>query len=75
MSRDTLLSVIAEQQTVIAELRRRVEELDARLSGGGPSAEMPGNKPTLSGVSQRQEDRASVVSTALPGSVRNPRGV
>ena len=72
-SRETLLSVIAEQQTVIAELRRRVEELEARLSSDGPSAGMPGNKPTPSGVSQRQGERASIVSTALPGSVRNPR--
>ena len=49
-SRETLLAeplaVIAEQHTVIAELRRRVEELEARLSSGGPSAGMPGNKPT-----------------------------
>ena len=52
-SRETLLSVIgeqqtaiAEQQTVIAELRRRVEKLEARLSSSGPSAGMPGNKPT-----------------------------
>ena len=41
-----LLSVIAEQQTVITELRRRVDELEARLSSSGPSAGMPGNKPT-----------------------------
>ena len=45
-SRETLLSVIAEQQTVIVELRRCVEELEACLSNGGPSTGMPGNKPT-----------------------------
>ena len=28
-SRETLLAVIAEQQTIIAELKRRVEELEA----------------------------------------------
>ena len=39
-------TVIAEQQTVIAELRRRVEKLEARLSTRGPSAGMPGNKPS-----------------------------
>ena len=40
--RETLLAVIAEQQGVvtgqqgaIAELRQRVESLEARLSGGG----------------------------------------
>ena len=44
-SHETLLAVIAEQQGVIAELRRRVESLEARLSGGGPGARMPGHKP------------------------------
>ncbi len=44
-SRETLLAVIAEQQGVISELRRRVEDLEARLSGGGPGARMPGHKP------------------------------
>ena len=47
-----LLAVIAEQQGVItgqqgaiAELRQRVESLEARLSGGGLGARMPGHKP------------------------------
>ena len=44
-SHATLLAVIAEQQGVIAELRRRVESLEARRSGGGPGARMPGHKP------------------------------
>ncbi len=44
-SRETLLAVIAEQQGVIFELRQRVESLEARLSGGGPGARMPGHKP------------------------------
>ena len=51
-SRETLLAVIAEQQGVItgqqgviAELRQRVESLEARLSGGGLGARMPGHKP------------------------------
>ena len=50
--RETLLAVIAEQQGVItgqqgaiAELRQRVESLEARLSGGGLGARMPGHKP------------------------------
>ena len=37
-SRETLLAIIVE-------LRRRVESLEARLSGGGPGAGMPGHKP------------------------------
>ena len=37
-SRETLLEIIAE-------LRQRVESLEARLSGGGPGAGMPGHKP------------------------------
>ncbi len=51
-NRETLLAVIAEQQGVItgqqgmiAELRQRIESLEARLSGGGPGARMPGHKP------------------------------
>ena len=44
-SRETLLAVIAEQQGVISELRQRVESLEARLSGGGLGARMPGHKP------------------------------
>ena len=46
-SRETLLAVIAEQQGVISELRRRVENLEARLSGGGPGSRMPGHKPAV----------------------------
>ena len=37
-SRETLLEIIAE-------LRQRVESLEARLSGGGLGARMPGDKP------------------------------
>ena len=37
-SRETLLEIIAE-------LRQRIESLEARLSGGGPGARMPGHKP------------------------------
>ncbi len=44
-SRETLLAVIAEQQGIITELSQRVEGLEARLSGGGPGARMPGHKP------------------------------
>ena len=50
--RETLLAVIAEQQTTIAkqqavivELRRRIEELERRVTRG-PTVGMPGNKPT-----------------------------
>ncbi len=41
-SRETLLEIIAE-------LRQRVESLEARLSGGGPGARMPGHKPAARG--------------------------
>ena len=44
-SRETLLAVIAEQQDTIAQMGKRVEGLEARLSGGGPEAGMPGHKP------------------------------
>ena len=44
-SLETRLAVIAEQQGVITELRQRVEGLEARLSGGGPEAGMPGRQP------------------------------
>ena len=37
-SREALLEIIAE-------LRQRVESLEARLSGGGPGVRMPGHKP------------------------------
>ncbi len=48
-SRETLLVIIAEQQGVISGLRQRVESLEARLSGGGPGARMPGHKPAARG--------------------------
>ncbi len=35
-SRETLLEVIAKQQTIIAELERRVKELEARPGTGRP---------------------------------------
>ena len=44
-SRETLLAVIAEQQDTIAQMGKRVEGLEARLSGCGPEAGMPGHKP------------------------------
>ena len=44
-SRETLPAVIAEQRGVIAQMGKRVEGLEARLSGGGPEAGMRGHKP------------------------------
>ena len=44
-SRETLLAIIAEQQTVIAQLGQRVESLETRMSAGGPRGRMPGHKP------------------------------
>ena len=62
-SRETLLAVIAEQQGVItgqqgaiAELRQRVESLEARLSGGGPGARMPGHKPAARGKKGAEQE-------------------
>ena len=50
-SRETLPSVIArqrgviaEQQDTIAQMGKRAEGLEARLSGGGPEAGMPGRQ-------------------------------
>ena len=57
-SRETLPAVIAEQQGTIAELRQRVESLEARLSGGGPGARMPGHKPAAKGRKTSPEKRA-----------------
>ena len=48
-SRETLLAVIAEQQDTIAQMGKRVEGLEARLSGGGLGARMPGHKPAARG--------------------------
>ena len=74
--RETLLAVIAEQQTtiaeqqlVIAELRRRVNELERRVTRG-PSGGMPGNKPGEE--SPRVESPESSVLTASPDSGWSP---
>ena len=64
-SRETLLAVVAEQQGVItgqqgviAELRQRVESLEARLSsGGGPGARMPGHKPAARRKKPTEQDK------------------
>ena len=56
-SRETLLAVIAEQQGVISELRQRVESVEARLSGGGPGARMPGHKPVARGKKGAGEEK------------------
>ena len=63
-SRETLLADIAEQQGVItgqqgaiAELRQRVESLEARLSGGGLGARMPGHKPAARGKKGAGEEK------------------
>ena len=78
--RETLLAVIAEQQGVvtgqqgaIAELRQRVESLEARLSAwrpGGRDAGPPGARSRRS----RRRSRERSVSTASPGCGWNPPG-
>ena len=54
--RETLLAVIAEQQLVIAALRRRIDELERRVTRG-PSGGMPGNKPSKRGESESRKPR------------------
>ncbi len=50
-SRETLLEIIAE-------LRQRVESLEARLSGGGgPGARMPGHKPAARRKEAAEEEK------------------
>ena len=44
-SRETLLMVIAEQQTTIDELQRRIGDPERRVLPGGRPLGMPGNKP------------------------------
>ena len=66
-SRETLLSAIATQRTVIAELRRRVESLEAQLSSRGGTTGMPGNKPS---VKQRQPERKGHRKRRLHGFAR-----
>ena len=53
-SRETLLAVIAKQQTIITELRRRVDDLERRASTRGLSSGMADNKSTSEG---RRSDR------------------
>ena len=73
-SRETLLAIIAEQQGVISELGQRVESLEARLSGGGPGARMPGHKPAAKARRGRGKQRspAGSVNRALTGCGWNP---
>ena len=68
-SREALLEIIAEQQGVISELRQRIESLEARLSGGGPGARMPGTNrpPGARGRRGKKRNPAGSVGTALPG--------
>lgn len=55
-SRETLLTIIAEQQTIIEQLQQRIAALETRLSGRG-SAGMPGNKPASSKRGERTAAR------------------
>ena len=66
-SRETLLSAIATQRTVIAELRRRVESLEAQLSSRGGTTGMPGNRPS---VKRRQPERKGRRKRRLHGFAR-----
>ena len=73
-SRETLLAVIAEQRGVIAEqqdtiaqMGKRVEGLEARLSGGGPEAGPRRRPPGARSRRNQERSRAKSVPTALPG--------
>ena len=50
----------------IAELRQRVESLEARLSGGGPGVRMPGHKP----AAKRKKPAAEEKKPAAEASAR-----
>ena len=56
-SRETLLAVIAKQQTVITELRRRIDDPERRASTRGLSGGMPGNKSTSEGRRSDQPEK------------------
>ena len=66
-SRETLLAVIAE-------LRRRVETLEAQLSTRGPTPGMPGNKPSVKRRQRRTRARGNGAFKALHDGGCNPRG-
>src|SRR5574340_202400 len=57
-SREELLTIIAQQQTAINELRKRIAYLEGRLSGRN-SPSMPGNKPASSRQKERKTTRKS----------------
>ena len=50
---------------VITELRRRVDELEARLSSSSPSAGMPGSKPSSKRRQHRDKRGAQASSPRL----------
>src|SRR5229473_981399 len=45
LSREQLVALIAEQQSVIQQLQRRIATLEAQLRPGGGGGAMPGTKP------------------------------
>src|SRR5229473_5134492 len=46
LSREQLVALIAEQQSVIQQLQRRIATLEAQLRPGGGGGAMPGTKPS-----------------------------
>jgi hypothetical protein len=55
-NREVLLTIIAEQKTVIDQLQRRTTELETRLNTRGPLG-MPGNKSSSRPRAPRKETR------------------
>jgi len=55
-SREALLEVIAQQKATIAQLQRRIGQLEARLNTRG-SPGMPGNKPASGRQASREKTR------------------
>jgi hypothetical protein len=55
-SREALLAVIAEQKATIAQLQRRIGDLEGRLNSRGPTG-MPGNTPPSARQAPRKTTR------------------
>ena len=65
-SRDELLGLIAEQQSVIEQLQLRIVALEEQLRRSGGGGAMPGTKPKTTQRKERKEERKHGL-VALPG--------
>ena len=64
-SRDELIALIVQQQTVIGCLERRIAQLEDKAKSGGPSG-MPGLKPRSSPKSPAPSSPGSPGPTVFP---------